>query len=73
MALKVEKNCPIGHFRVLKTLTFKTRLSENEFICVRIKYHFHIIDFAFFLAFKQRLWATGKWQPGPRKSVLSPE
>ena len=27
----------IGYFRAPKTLTFKTRLSENEFICMRIK------------------------------------
>jgi len=28
---------------------------------MRIKYHFHIIDFAFCHTLKQRLWATGKW------------
>ena len=49
-----------GHFRVPKTLSFKTRLSENKFY-MRIKKHFHINGFTLNLALKQRLGATLKW------------
>ena len=55
----------MGLFRVLKTLIFRTRLSENlvkmSYICMRIKEHFHINGFALSLALKQRLGATQKW------------
>ena len=45
----------IGHFRVPKTLSFKTRLSENKFY-MRTKNIFTLS-----LALRQRLGATLKW------------
>ena len=52
----------IGHFRVPKTLTFKTRQStkcflSKSFICMRINNHFISLS----LALKQRLRVTLKW------------
>ena len=54
----------IGHLWVLKTLTFKTRLSVKTFfmrslICIRIKIHFRINGFALSL-----LWNRGLGQLG---------
>ena len=53
----------IGHFRVPKNLTFKTRLSAKplyvSFICIIIKNHFHINGFALSLAFKVRFLELG--------------
>ena len=46
----------IGHFRVPKTLTFKTR-----FICMRMKNDFHIKGWAPTIALKQRPKGTQKW------------
>ena len=47
----------IGHFGVRKSVAFKTRLSAkpflyNAFICMRIKIHLHLNDFALSLASK---------------------
>ena len=39
----------------------KTLLVKMNFICRRIKDHFHVIGAAFSLALKQRLGATRKW------------
>ena len=36
-------------------------LFKMNFICIRIKKHFHINGFALSLALKQRLGATRKW------------
>ena len=54
---------PIGHLRVKKTLTFKHEafLVKTNFICMRMKNHFHINDYALSLALKQRLGTTRKW------------
>ena len=51
-----------GHFGVPNTLTFKMRLNvKMNFICMRIKNHFHINGFGLSLALKQRLERTRKW------------
>ena len=54
---------PIGHLRVKKTLTFKPEafLVKTNFICMRMKNHFHINDYALSLALKQRLGTIRKW------------
>ena len=58
---------PISHFRVPKTLTFKTRQSaklsyKNEFyLHENKKNHFRITSFALSLDLKQRLGVTRKW------------
>ena len=50
----------MGHFRVPKPLTFKTRLSalscDNEFVYMRVKDHFHINNF-----FSLSLASQGHW------------
>ena len=55
----------IGHFRVPKTLTLKTRPSAKpfkmSFICMIIKSIFHEKGFALGLVLKQRLAASRKW------------
>ena len=54
----------IGHFRVPKILTFRTRLSATPFLWKRVLFawnHFHINGLALSLALKQRLGATQKW------------
>ena len=54
---------PIGHFRVLKTLTFKckTFLVKMSFICIRLKHYFHIKGWALNLVLIQRPGGTRKW------------
>ena len=62
----------IGHFRVPKNLTFKTRLSAKPLlwkwvVCIIIENHFHINGFALSLAFKVRFFGTRKWpDPDPK-------
>ena len=57
----------IGHFRVLKTLFFKTRpgaqpfLWKKSFICMRMKNHFHIKGRARNFVLIQRPGGTRKW------------
>ena len=59
--------CIISHFRVLETLTFKTRLNKKpflvkmSFIFVRKKNPILINSFEFSLSLKQKLRATRKW------------
>ena len=48
----------VGHFQVPKThfqneVRFKTFPVKMSIICMRIKHHFHINDFALSLALKQ--------------------
>ena len=47
-------------FRVLKSLTFKTRLSNDFYVQENKKSHFQVNGFAVSLALKQRLRATRK-------------
>ena len=53
----------IGHFRVPKSFTFKTRLRtfvvEMSFICIIIKTHFHNKGFALSLVLKVKLLELG--------------
>ena len=46
-----------------KTLTFKPEafLVKTNFICMRMKNHFDINDYALSLALKQRLGTIRKW------------
>ena len=52
-----------SHLRVKKTLTFNPEafLVKTNFICMRMKNHFHINDYALSLALKQRLGTIRKW------------
>ena len=54
----------IDHFRVPKTLTFKTRLSAKPFLWEKFHFKENKNHFAFSLALKQRLRATRKWPVG---------
>ena len=57
-------------YRVLRTLTLKTRLSAKtfhvkmSFFCMKMRNRFHINGFALSFALKQRLVATRKWPIG---------
>ena len=56
--LSWESSSLTGHFRVLRTLTCKTRLSAKmSFMCMSTKSHFYINGFILSLALKQRLEA----------------
>ena len=70
LAASIIVHCnKIGHYRVPKTFTFKTRLLKCKTflviissICTRIKKnHFHIKSFQLIPVLKQRLGATQKW------------
>ena len=62
-----EKNRPMYHFQVPKTLTFKTRISARPFswkwllFAWEWKNDFHINTFALSLTLKQSLEVTQKW------------
>ena len=68
LAASIVHGNKIGHYRVPKTLTFKTRLLKCKTflviissICMRIKNHFYINSFQLSPVLKQRLGATQKW------------
>ena len=66
----------IGHFRVSKTLTLKTRPSARPFlwkmslICMKIKTHFRKNGFALGLVLKQRPAASRKWPIGLQCTLI---